>query len=97
MPLKNHAPDAKRLHTLYCFIMLGLARNHLLYYNLEHKLPSGTEEWLMLPCVPSTTPDLWIMIYHHAGLSVTARCRTGDIIGCHPAKMSPTLWWTIPW
>jgi hypothetical protein len=58
MPLKNHAPDAKKLPTLYCFIMLGLARNHLLYYNLEQKLPSGIEEWLMLPCVPSTTPDL---------------------------------------
>jgi len=46
--------------------LLGLAGNHSLYYNLEHKLSSGVEEQLMLPCVPSTTPDLWIMIYHHA-------------------------------
>jgi len=92
MPLKNHAPDTNRLSTLYYFIILGLTGNHSLYYNLEHKLSSRVEEQLMLPCVPSTTPDLWIMIYHHGGLSLTAHCRTGDIIGCHPAKMSSSLW-----
>jgi len=92
MPLKNHVPDANRLPTLYNFIMLGVAWNHSLYYNLQHKLSSGVEERLMLPCVPSTTPDVWIMIYHHAGLSLTAHCKTGDIIDHHPAKMSSTLW-----
>lgn len=96
MPLKNHDPDANRLPTLYCITMLGLAGNHSLYYNLHYKLSSGVEEQLMLPCVPSTTPDLWIMIYHHAGLSLTAHCRTGDIIGRHPAKMSYTLQLVIP-
>jgi len=92
MPLKNQAPDANRLPTICYFIMLGLAGNHLFYYNLEHKLSSGVEERLMLPRVPSSTPDLWITIYHHAGLSLTAHCRLGDIIDHHPAKMSSTLW-----